>query len=296
MAAKNNIPTRPVGQFKLGISLWFVTHRIVLKRLLVVSLAVIDVGLYGYTFAVVIGLARGQEAYRTMVASLSQDFADYRLLRPLIAAKPLQLSAPLVLSSSGSLVDLAVLVVNPNQKFAVPSLSYRFLDGGNAVGSGSSFLLPGESKYLFSFGIRQPAGTVRFELFGVHWQRIKPDQFARLKADRLQVVVSNVRHLRGDELGTLSQLLGGQTSFNVTNQSIYGYWDVGLHVLLFNGEQLVAASFTRARRLNPQQRQTVSISWPQLLPLYTKIEIVPEINLFTQGSFYEYHAPGAEPR
>lgn len=297
MSAKNQLPTRPVGRFQLKLGLWLVTHRLAFKRLLVAVLGATVLGLYGYTVAVVVGLARGQAAYREMMRSLGENLIDYPALRPLYSAQPLQISPPQVLPAGGDAVDVAVSVVNPNEKFAVPSLSLRFLNDGQVIGSVTGFLFPGERKRLFSLGVKKPAGTVQVELAEVNWRRIVPAEFNQLRADRLQLEIIDVKHARGDQLGGLAQRIAGQTSFTVVNRNtVFGYWDVGLYVLLMNGDQVAAVNFSRVRRLDTLQRQPVTVSWAQTLPLTTAVQVVPEVNLFSPETFFVHRVPDAVPR
>lgn len=297
MPDKNELATRPIGRRKLSIGLWLVTHRLVLKRLLVVALAATCLTFYGITAWVVYDLSTSQAAYRQMMQTLSADLIDYPTLRRLMAPQPLQFTPPVALPAGGELVDLAVRVTNPNAKYMVGSIVIEFLDGaGQVVGSVTSYVYPGESKHLFHFGVPLPSGSLQVRLVNVGWSRVQPAEFAQLRAERLQLAITDVVHQRAEELGGVSRLVSGRTTFTVTNNSIYGVWDLGLYVLLMNGDQVAAASFTRIRQLAPQGRQEMVVSWPQVLPITTSVSIVPEINVTDPGAFFDYHAPSAVPR
>ena len=178
----------------------------------------------------------------------------------------------------------------------MPSLRVTFFDGTTDVASATSFILPGETKYIFSFGVARKGGEVRAVVSDVRWARVRVAEFTELRNSHLRAVIKDVRHSPASEIGTPAQQLGGVTKFTVRNDSIYGYWVVGLYVLLKNGGQIVAAQYTQAQRLGPQQRQTVSVSWPHALPLFTEVEVVPEINVFDSGVFYDYRATWSEPK
>lgn len=296
MADNQTLPTRPIGKVGLKISYWLVTHRILLKRALVVFLALLSVGLYSYTLMLVISLARGREAHQAMMAQLTQDYIDYAGVRAAQQPKPISISSPQALPAGADLVDYVVTVSNSNDKYAVPSLRVTFFAGGSEVASTTSFLLPGETKYMFGFGAARSGGQAGAAVSDVQWSRVRLAEFTELRHSHLRAVIEDVRHSPASEIGTPPQQLGGVTKFTVRNDSIYGYWQVGLYVLLKNGGQVVAAQHAKAERIAPQQRQSVSVSWPQALPLFTEIEVVPEINLFDAGVFYDYRATWSEPK
>lgn len=290
MATSRQLSTRPVGSLTLRISLWLVQHRLRLKRICTAALGVFCVGLYAYMFWVVVGLARGQTADREMMAAFTQDLIDYPSLRPLVSPHPLQSGLPLALTASDGLVDMAAQVANPNQKFAVMALEYRFSDERGEFAAGTTFLLPGEIKYVFSFGQRHPVGALQFVVTNVTWQRVRPDGFAQLREAKLRALITDVQHRRPAELGLVGSRLGGQTTFTVRNDSIFGYWDVALYVLLRNGDRLEAAHFTRIRQIGAGQAVPVTINWTQALPPVTEVTVVPEINPFDARAFYDYRA------
>lgn len=296
MQARDNLPTRPIGRLNLNLGLWLVNHRISMKRLLAVALALVSVGLYGYSIFVFIGLVQGQAAHREMLQELTRDLIDYQALRPLMLAKPLAVGSPVVLPAGGSRVDLAIRVVNPNEKFRVRGFTVRFFDGGKVVGTQTSFLNPGESKYVIRFGTAPPAGTLSAQLEAVDWYRVNPDEYASLRSKRLQLAVTNVVHQRADELGPAAKIISAATSFTAVNNSLFGLWDAGFYILLMNGDQLVAANFAKIRKLDPGARQTVSVSWPQVLPLHTAVNVVPEVNVYDPGVFYTHSVPTTQPR
>ena len=292
VAIPKTIPTRPVSGLILRVNYWLVTHRLLLKRLLAIGLGAFCIGIYGYAFGIVFGLARGQEAYRAMMASFTQDLIDYRSLRPLISPQPLQSGVPSVLPAPEGLADLIATVVNPNQKFAVPVLWYRFSDDQGELASGDTFIMPGETKYVVSFGSRTPVGQTTFTLAEVNWQRLNPEEFAKLREEKLRVVISGLEHRTAADLGPLASRLGGQTVFAVKNDSIFGYWDVALYVLLKNGGKVEAAQFARIRKLDPGQEEFITVNWTQSLPPTTEVSVVPELNLFDADSFYDYQYTG----
>lgn len=296
MAPPPGAPKPPIGKVKLNLGLWLVAHRLWLKRLLIWALTLLSVGLYAYTLGMVIGLVRSQPAHRSLVQQLTQDLIDYAALRQRRQPQPLQLSTVAVLPSGATRRDLAVRVTNPNLNFYLPRISYAFSQGGTTVASDVTFLLPGESKYLFSFGVAGVTSAVQASLTDVSWRRIQPEEFRRLREERVQVTVQQLSHLDRSQLGALGNQLGGQTSFVVGNRSIFGYWDLGLPVLLFNGEQLVAAQVSRVHQLPPGGQQRVVVSWPHALPVVTHASVIPELDPYDPNVFYSYRAPGALPR
>lgn len=296
MPSSGTIPTRPFSNFKLKTSLWFVNHKITLKKLLVVSLASVSVCLYGYSFIRVLDLARSQGIQGSIINGILQDRIDFGALRPLMLAKPLAVSAVEVVPSVGRTSDLAVFVNNPNSNFVILSLRYRFLQGGRELASGTGFLMPEESKYLFSFAVSGVSGAVQVELTDVAWRRIKVANFKTLRDARPPVSIVGIKQLSGADLGAGRQAFGGQTQFMVQNKSVLGYRQVGLYVLMRNGDRLTAAQYTMVRDLDPLQWRKVTVNWPTAQPLSTEVTVVPEMNLFDTTAYYKYQTEDSVPR
>ncbi len=289
-------PARPVGKAQIAISLWLVSHRLLLKRVLMWALALTAVLLYGTTMTLAVRLFRGTARHQAMLQELTRDLIDYPTLHARTQAQPLQVGPVSVLPGGGGRADLAALVINPNQRFAAPNVQYQFSAGAKTLGAGTTFLFPGERKYVFLFGVAgNPAGA-SLQISELQWQRVVPSEFERWRDQKLRVLVKDIRHQRGSELGAGAGRLGAVTRFTAMNDSIYGYWDVGLYLLLMNGEQLAAAQFTRVRQMAPLSRQEVEVTWVQSLPLYTRVLVVPELNLFDARAFFEYRVPEALPR
>lgn len=278
------------------MSLWLVRHRLVFKRLLIGGLIGVSVALHATAVLTVIGLARGRAAHQTMLEEFTRPLTDYPALHAKMAAQPLQISLVHVLPSGTSRADLAVRVVNPNQRFAVTSLGYHFWAGTEEIAGGSGFLLPGEQKYFWSFGVAGVGATPSVTLSDVAWSRVIPEEYASWRDRRLRISVNGIRHQRGAELGLGAAAVGALTRFTVMNDSLYGVWDVGLYLLLLNGDQLVAGQFTRVRQMEPYSRQEIMVTWAQRLPLHTHVVVVPELNPFDEQSFYDYRVPEAGPR
>ncbi|MDD5110640.1 MAG: hypothetical protein PHI63_05530 [Patescibacteria group bacterium] len=290
------IPTRPFSNFKLKTSLWFVNHRIALKKSLVMTLAGVSVFLYGYSIIRVLDLARSQGIQRSIINDILQDRIDFMALRPLMLSKPLSVSSVEIMSSVGGTSDLAVFVRNPNSNFTVTSLRYRFLQAGRELASGTGFILPDESKYLFSFAVPDVSGTVQVELSDMVWRRIKVANFQSLRDSHPPVSIQNVKHLSGIDLGPVNKTLGGRTQFTVVNTSVFGYRQVGLYILMKNGDRIAAVQYTAVKDLDPLQRRNVVVNWPSGNPLTTEVAVISEINLYDSNAFYKYQTDGSIPR
>jgi len=280
----------PVGGLtgqQLGWSLWWVNHRVQVIRLgfgvfIAFDALLLGAGLWGFTDWLAIGGIKEEQAIRMMTR------ADYGQV-PGVTLEEVQIAAPVVLQGAKGKIDVLIPVENRNARFWA-GLRYRLIVGGVEQPIKDAFVLPNQAKYLSELGISAENGSsVELKVERRVWHRALTggiDQQAFADA-RLKVAAENAVFKPSDPLATAPV---ASAAFTLTNDSAFGYYDVGLLTLLFRGEAVVGANRVTVDRLLPGERKPMEIFWYQSLPQVTKVEVIPEINIYDPDV---YRAPGA---
>ena len=277
-----------VTEKELRWSEWWVEHREGVRKLAIGLFAAVDailllVGIWGFTDWLALGGLREEQAIRQMTA------ASYGQVQGL-SLQEVQIGAPIVLQGATGKVDVLVPVENRNPNFWA-ELRYHVSVGGVAQPTRTAFVLPGQSKYLAELGASSESGSgVEMSVERRIWHHA--DTVAGLSqqafADtRLDIHADNAVYAPPDPLATSPS---SSASFTLVNGTAFGYYDVGVLVLLERGDAIVGANRVTVDRLLPEERKPMQIYWYQSLPQVTKVEVVPDINIYDPDA---YRAPGA---
>ncbi len=72
----------------------------------------------------------------------------------------------------------------------------------------------------------------------------------------------------------------GRVSFTVRNTTAYSYWEPSFTILLMRGGSVAGVTRTTLTRLKSGDERSVAVNWFGSLPAVTKVEVIPEVNLF----------------
>jgi hypothetical protein len=271
-------------QLKWGY--WFVTHKILLKRILIITLIAMNAAFFGFSGYGLVSDLMNAPARRQMVDELGRN-----LLNPLLseqrAAKPLTIANPQVLSSKNA-YDFVTQVTNPNQDFFA-HFSYRFVAGSFMTEFKSGFILPGERKYLSELGVLSPKrpSSASLEISGLAWRRVNkheiPDwqDFAH---QHLNLPITDVVYVPGIEIIRDKPTIG-RTSFTIANDTGYGYYGLRLLVLMYRGPTLAAVNSVIFQTIGPGEKKAGEVTWYEDYGAVTEIKVVPEIDITDQSVY-----------
>lgn len=258
-------------QLKWGY--WFTTHRFQFYKGLIWFLVIFDVLLGGYNlYSWGDYLFFGYFNDQKLLVDIKNSSLSYQTLQEHFAAKPIVIEGVLSLPT-GNKTDALVLLRNPNNNFFV-KFDYTFLLNGRALEKKSSFLLPGELKYLAELGV-QGGGEVNFKLVGTSWHRISTHELAnpqKFIAERLQFETSELQILREPYTHLI---------FKVQNNSYYSYWQADFLVLLKNYETIIGVEKLALDNFNAGEKRPVDLRIESGLSP-NNIQLVPDLNLFDE--------------
>lgn len=310
MALDQNQVIGGVTGTELQASSWVVRHRAQFHRAIVLGLVGVAVGLWAYTlWGLVDYFLLSWNTAEAQRAAIMNDLVDYRAFRQRNAPRPLSFGAIQVFDLGGGRYDLAVEVVNPNERFQVRELRYAFrfagdqqptdtTDAVDTVDWQTTFLLPGQRKYLAALGVERPGGVAgaQLEIDAVNWLRV--DNYPALALDRLALTIGKPAFAVPLTASGSAPALA-ETSFTVTNASAYSFWQNRFIILLYRGNQLAALTTLTENGLESGETRTVTVRWYQKVGTPTKIEVLPDVNILDPATFRPPRSEGSgggEPR
>ena len=269
---------------------WWITHKLQLRRYLIIFLIVFDAltVLYaGWRFVDWFFLSGVQE--RQAIGQLAGSYTDARGLRLAAMAQEMQHEEPITLGAGEGVYDILGRATNPNTRYWA-EFDYRFILSEDALVTpkfSRFFILPGESKYLTALGARSEiAPSPRLEIVNFQWHRLNahlywPD-YATWSAARLNlqpVGAAVTPPVPGDALRV------SRVKFELRNESAYSYRKVRSLVLLLAGDRIAAANTVTMDRLQAGETRPAELVWTTELPTVTEVQILPEVNILDPGAY-----------
>jgi hypothetical protein len=285
------MPTEPLipndlSEEQLAWGYWFVTHKIMLRRVLVAVLIVFSVttlGFSGYYLALDILNAPARQAQ--LVALVNSG------LNPAVAAaqapRPLSLSNAQVIVTQGK-YDFIGSVTNPNQYYAA-DFTYRFAGGSFAATPADDFILPGEQKFVVQLGVASGTrpSNASLEIMNTTWEKIDRHQYPDWNdfvTEHLNLPISNIAYTPEIQLSKDEPPIG-KTSFTITNDTGYGYYGLRALIVMYRGPAIVAINSTTFDSLPPNESLDGEVTWYENYGAVTQIKVFPEVDILNDASY-----------
>lgn len=272
-----------LSEQQLKAASWYVSHKLLLKKILIGALISFSAGFLGYGLFGLINyyFIEGPEFNQAM-RELSQS-ADFEALRNKLQPEGVEIGAVSILSGGKEKYDLAAKIMNPNSGWRV-EFNYNFVVDGQELDPQKGFLLPGEEKFLLklSFDSKTKPRRAEVEISDLGWKRIDlreiPD-YTIWQNERLNFVFEDVKFSPAVIRDTIAI---SRASFNAKNLTAYGFWNVGLYITLYRGSSLAGITYVTLQEFASGQVRPVEVSWFESLPSVTQVKIIPEVNLFDE--------------
>jgi hypothetical protein len=198
-------------------------------------------------------------------------------------------------SGGGNKYDLAAKIKNPNPNFGAPYFKYKFelKDAkGELIGEkeGTSFILPGSSKYLIetNFESNQAPSSVELSvepLTKENWKKIANYQTPELFVKDKKYNILNVQ-----------PNYVAEASGVVQNNTVFDFDRVSIVIIIFDSRgEVVGISGTETHTLLAGESRYFSNRWYRSLGDVGSIEMEAQTNLFADNNYMRQHgAPGSE--
>lgn len=266
------------------LSGWWVDHRGQVKKVAIGVFIFIDALLLLFvlwTFTDTYLISYNQE--RLAVAELAvrgvDDLHGYTESR---AADSLRIGSAGVIALGDSRYDIFGTIENPNTHWYA-EVTYRFRTNQGETKEAQTVILPNEKKPVAVFGEeldavpRQPI----LEIMDFTWIRVDAHlvgNYDEWLARRFNFEVTDV------SFGTDIELEGedpiGRVSFTVKNNAAYSYYDPSFFIRLLRGNTIVGVTKTTLSEIDTGESINVEVNWFGRIPDASKVEVIPDINVF----------------
>ncbi|MBT3538811.1 hypothetical protein HOF40_04475 [Candidatus Parcubacteria bacterium] len=279
----------PTGEFsnkRLKMAEWYVSHKILLRKIFIItmtswSVVTISIGLFVWGKYLMFDYTRDE----INISSIAQNYISQEQIK-INAPKILNLKTQRIINSAPEKYDFLLAVQNPNERW-IAEVRYMFTYGNGQTEVNEAIVLPGQTRNVAVYGhdLTRTPTNVSFRLVDTKWKRIDPHEiyypFQHIE-QRLQFTVDNVKFTPANRSqGTGSHLI----SFDVSNDSLFSYWEGTFNVIYKNGGQVVAFSPLQIEQfLSGQKRSVERASFMDRLEV-DSIEIEPLINVFDLGAY-----------
>ncbi|HTK59569.1 MAG TPA: hypothetical protein VL283_00015 [Candidatus Baltobacteraceae bacterium] len=271
-----------VTESQLNWSEWWVNHREQVRKVgigffVFVDVILLGVGAWGFTDWLALGGLREENAIRQMTGANYGRFAGVGLTE-------VEVGAPFVLPGGVGKIDILAPIENSNSRFWA-EIEYHFTIGGTDQPSLTTFVLPGQAKYLVHLGAPSDGGSVELKIDRRVWHRagtFGAESLDALYETRLDIRGENPVFVPADPLATTPV---SSANFTLANHTAFGYYDVDLLVLLYRGDAIVGANKIRVDALQAGEKKPMELFWYQILPQVSRVEVVPDINIYDESVY-----------
>lgn len=274
-----------ISKEQLDVGYWFVTHKLLLKKILIIFLIVLNAGLIGFSgYGIILDVLRAGER-DAQLAQLVNTGLDPSLLKA-NSAKPLEVSNTQVLVPQGK-YDFVAKVKNNNLNYSA-HFSYRFVAVDFSTAPTQGFILPKEEKFIMRLGEVSPTrpANVSLELIDIVWKRtdrhVIPD-WDSYASQHLDLPITDTIYNPTVELPDGKTI--GKTTFTITNSTGFGYYDVKMTVIMYRGTAIAGVNSTVFSKLRPGESKSGEVTWYEDFGAISKIVVVPEIDILNDAVY-----------
>ncbi len=271
---------------EMNFGLWLSENRAKILKIIVVCLIAISAFFFIYSsYSYIVYFLSGSTSKDLVSLVKSNVISQRKVVSDIIVSAP-------QIFRSGEAYDFVVTIKNPNDKFFA-HFNYCFNIEGGSPFCGSSFVLPGEEKYVFALGQKIAAGqpVVSFKLESVSWQRVDSHKIVdwnTFAGERLNFSLENVNLALADESG-LSEKIGlDSLDFTIINRTAFGYYEVPLSIAFYRDSELVGVNRYVVKNFLAGESKSVRLSWLGGLPNVTRTSVRPELDLSDDNIYLKY--------
>ena len=293
MEIQNFTPTgtKPSGE-ELKWGLWFVTHRVILRKLGILALGAVNLVLFIYVAYSLLNfyfISRGTE--KSLYSVLTSAKLNYARITELSQAQPLSVGLLDVLINDQGNYDILAQVINPNTSWYAAKVTYHFESGDFKSLPQTTYILPAQEKYLLELNAKHTTTLYTAELIFDSIQWDKTSHFEQLREKVWQFDISEPKFTTNGMLeGTNTPV--NHVDFTVKNASAYNFRQVDAVILLQRGGEALYVNKLPIRDFSSGEARTMSLNIIERLPPATEIQVFPDVNILDETSFKAFSGGG----
>ncbi len=266
-------------------SYWFLTHRDPLKRKMTYVLGFFSCAIF------LLGLGGG-------VSILISDLLTAKNMKiSLLEGRVVHSQAELVphlsildtglLSNLDGTTDFYASVQNPTADWYVKT-DVVFQLNTTLQKKVSLILFPGDTRYALLLGQKYTGASTLFSSFlqNTTWKKMTPHE-KKLLFERRKFNVDNIKFSPYDSSRVDSPLFA-QLQFDFTNESVYGFWEVPIPIVVFLDSKVVGVNAVIVPRVGSREKRIIDIRWTsgnQFNATLPTFSIDPVINVLDESLY-----------
>lgn len=268
-----------VTGWQLNASLWYVSHKTKLKKILLGFLIGLNVILFGYCLYFLGLIFFVQDpAMKADMANVASNQIDYNYFRQTQAPQNIQILGFNVVGGKDGKYDFIVKVKNTNSNFLAQKVYYQVLASNQILAEKTGYIYPNEEKYFGIFGVKaNSAANAMLNIAKVDWQRTK--DFNSVWNEHYRFKITDIKFTPAGDSGVKGNLPVSILNYKITNDSAYSYWHVGVYMVLLSGGVPVGANFMSLDQLKSGEAREIEMRWYESLPGISNVEIIPEVDI-----------------
>ncbi len=259
---------------------FFARNRLFLKRLGIFSLFFIDILiLYNLGIQWVLYGVNDIKTYFTEY-ELTRTYVPLQVLRRKFSPIDIQVkSVTAVFIPSTDKIDIIAKVSNPNIKWKIDNLRYRFVVDGNPMDEESVSILPNSTKYLMRFNVQVSSfsPSIRLDILDVDWQRVKDINPMKI-LNNIEIQDINIKK-SNDNL-----LVEGV----LYNNTPYGFWNVGMVILLYDfDDNIIGTNYIVLNQVGYGEKRRFTAFWPVFYTTPYRAEVSVDLDVYNQANYID---------
>ncbi|MBU0661206.1 hypothetical protein KKG22_03430 [Patescibacteria group bacterium] len=278
--------TLGVQEFRLGY--WYIRNKQTLRKIAVVCLSLLSgLGIVYSLFMMAQYAFVGYWDDINMYANQTVEFMNYTTYQTAYTPRPLGLTPPFVYASNPQKYDIATIVTNKNDRL-VAHVRYHYTFNNTESIVQEAILWPLRTHVLPTLGVESDAfpKNVQLVIDEIQWNRVDPHIIFDVQAyidEHVRFLLDNAT-IERQSVGT--DLLVPEVRFEITNNSIYNFWDAELFVDVKRGNTSIAILPVTISQFLAGETRLVTVRSFADISTASSMNIIPAFDVFDEGEYF----------
>ncbi|MEA2088471.1 MAG: hypothetical protein U9O55_01345 [Patescibacteria group bacterium] len=275
-----------LSDLKLKIGYWIVSHKILTKKLFLIILILTEVFLISFSAIKLTRFYSSEKvAFEKTMSQILSHNIDYESYKEKNKPKDIRVTELDSIALDKNKYNFVAKIHNPNKtKWIVKEVEYYFIYNNLKTDIKKTFILPGEKKYITSFGIKsdQKIFKPNIIIINIQWKRIKKadeEKFANEVKKYINFDIKDSQYLNSYLLGIEDDDQISVIRFKAENNTIFDYYEVGFYIATYNGPAMTSINYFLSNNILSGEQRAIEVRWRDSIPIPDKIVILPEVNI-----------------
>lgn len=275
-------PTNGFTEKELNWSYWFVTNKLLLRKIFIIALISINALFMMYViYALVDNFILKYNYHQSSLQSMAMAPQTINSIgsSAKVVIADLEYGTTQVLRSQDK-YDLLTPIHNPNDRY-VSYFSYRYVGDGFETDWKEGYVLPNDTTYLFMLGMNSVASitAANLEFKDIDWE--KQIDFKNISDLKFRFAVDNITYTPSSgENKSIAR-------FDVKNNSAYNYRQVGFITLLKRQNTIVGINYIQLNNFKSQATRNIEAVWFEDISSVSNVTVIPTVNYLDDAVFIE---------